>query len=58
MTMIFTTFTYGLALPILWPITLIGVINMYICERLQFAYFYQRPPMIGNVLNDKALGVL
>ena len=31
---------------------------MYICERLQFAYFYKRPPMLGNDLNENGLKVL
>ena len=56
--MVFVTFTYGLVLPILFPIALVGLINMYICERLQFAYFYKKPPMMGNELNDIGLSVL
>jgi len=50
------TFTYGLCLPALFPITLVGLINLYIIDKLQFAYFYKRPPMIGNALNDRGLG--
>ena len=30
---VFVAFTYGLALPLLFPICLIGLINMYITER-------------------------
>jgi len=52
---VYITFTYGLILPILWPITLIHVFNLYVVERLQFAYFYIRPPMIGNTLNEIGL---
>jgi len=51
-------FTYGLALPILWPITLFGLINLYICEKLQFAYFYKQPETFGNELNKIGLGML
>ena len=56
--MIFVTFTYGIALPILFPICLVGMINMYITERILFAFFYKKPPMIGNVLSAKGLTVL
>ena len=34
------------------------MVNMYICERIQFVYFYKRPPMIGNDLNEQGLKVL
>ena len=34
LTMVFVSFTYGLALPILFPIALFGVFNMYIMEKL------------------------
>ena len=58
LTQVFVTFTYGLVLPLLFPITLMGMCNMYICERFQFAYFYKRPPMIGNSLNAIGLSTL
>jgi hypothetical protein len=32
--MVFVSFTFGLALPILFPIALFGVFNMYIMEKL------------------------
>ena len=38
---VFVCFTHGLALPLLFPITLFGMLNLYIVERLQFAYFYR-----------------
>ena len=57
LTLVFVTFTYGLALPALFPITLVGLINLYIIDRLQFAYFYRRPPMIGNDLNNTGLSI-
>lgn len=49
--MVFVTFTHGLAIPLLFPITLVGVTNIYICERISFAYLYRRPPMFDNFLN-------
>jgi len=55
---IYVCFTYGIAMPVLFPITLFAIFNMYVCERIQFAYFYKRPPLFGNTLNDKGLSVL
>lgn len=58
MNIIFVTFMYGLAMPILFPIALLGIFNMYVTERYSFAYVYRKPPMIGNRLNESALNVL
>ena len=41
MNQVFVSFTHGLAIPLLFPIALLGIINMYVAERLQFAYFYK-----------------
>jgi hypothetical protein len=37
---IFVTFTYGLALPLLFISTFITLINVYITETILFAYYY------------------
>jgi hypothetical protein len=55
---IFVTFTFGLALPILFPITFFTMINMYVSERYLFAYYYRKPPMFGMNMNDGALKIL
>ena len=47
----FVSFTYGLVLPIMFPIALVAFINLYIVERYQFAYTYRKPPIMGNDLN-------
>ena len=44
---IFVTFTYGLAMPILFVITFFTLINVYITETILFAYYYQKPPVYG-----------
>lgn len=44
MNLIFVAFTYGLAIPMLFPITMFGIFNMYVCERLMMAYYYRQPP--------------
>jgi hypothetical protein len=55
---IFVCFTYGLALPILFPITLFTLVNMYVSERFLFAYYYRKPPIFGGAFNDGALKIL
>ena len=42
----------------LFPIALFGIFNIYVIERLQFAYFYREPPTFDNKLNDRALKLL
>ena len=56
--LIYVTFAFGIGIPMLFPICCIGIVVMYICERLQFAWFYKKPPMMGNVLNENSLGIL
>ena len=58
MNSIFITFSFGLVIPILFPITLFTLVNFYITERYSFAYVYRKPPMFGNRLNDAALSIL
>ena len=55
---IYVCFTYGLALPILFPITLLSMINMYISERYLFAYYYRKPPLYGPAMQNGALRIL
>lgn len=52
---VWVTFTYGIALPTLFPICLLGLFNMYVAEKLMFAYFYKQPPMYDNKLNRRTI---
>ena len=58
MNFVFVSFTYGLIMPVLFPITLLALVNLYVVERYQFAYLYRKPPIMGNDLNKKALDVM
>lgn len=58
MNQVFVVFTYGISMPILFPCLTASLINMYICERLQFAFLYRKPPLFDNSLNDLALKCL
>ena len=55
---VFSTFTHGLALPILFPIAAFSMFNFYICEKYLFAYFYRKPPLFDNKMNERALTLL
>lgn len=55
---ILTTFMYGLALPVMFPIAALTFINIYVVEKLCIAYWYQKPPMYGVELNKAALGFM
>lgn len=55
MMMLFTTFVHGIALPLLFPITAFAMINVYITEKLLFAYIYKKPLMYGDSLNNGTL---
>lgn len=55
---IFVTFTYGLAVPLLFPIACLFFVVSYIVERLALAYSYRRPPMFDDVLNKSAIETL
>ena len=50
MTQIYISFMYGMIMPILFPMTLFGIINMYFVERLLLAYYYKQPPKYDEKL--------
>ena len=52
---VYIAFAYGLFVPFLFITSTIGVINMYIVERLCMYYFYQYPPSYDDKLSRKAL---
>lgn len=56
--LVWITFFFGAGQPILFPITLGGLIVQYISERLRMAYSYQKPPMYDSRLTSKTLSYL
>lgn len=58
MNITFVTFMYGLALPLLFPIALIAFIVLYTTEKLAITYFYRKPPMYDEKMNEAAIGIL
>jgi hypothetical protein len=55
---IYTTFLYGLFMPILFIVCFIGLFNMQLVDNLALTYYYQKPPMYDGALNDKAYNIL
>ena len=52
---VFVSFMYGMFIPILFPITLFGIFNMYVVERLCLAYYFRQPPLYDAKLNLAAI---
>ena len=51
---IFVTFTFGIALPILFPITLFYLMNIYVVERICLAYYFKQPPLYDDRLSKSS----
>jgi hypothetical protein len=49
---------YGLALPLLFPIALLAFFVLYVTEKLTITYYYKKPPMYDEKMNEAALGIL
>lgn len=55
---VFVTFTYGIAYPILFPIACLFMLNTYIADKIQLAKFYRKPPLYDDRLIKSAYGYL
>jgi len=49
---------YGMFMPVMFFTTLIGLVNIYIVDRLCLAYYYRKPPAYDAKLNLRAIGIL
>lgn len=56
--LVFVTFMYGLAVPLLFPITFLFFAVSYIIERVCLAYSYRLPPSFDDSLNKSALYIM
>lgn len=52
---VFVTFMYGLAMPLLFPIAFLFFLIFYIVDRLLITYYYKKPPQYDDKLNKAAL---
>jgi hypothetical protein len=55
MNSVFVCFMYGLAIPLLFPICLLGFTVLYTVEKLMITYFFRKPPMFDEKLNSSAI---
>lgn len=58
LTQIYISFAYGMFIPILFPITAFGILNMYLVEKFTLLYFYRKPPMYDDKLQNDATRVM
>jgi hypothetical protein len=49
---------FGLFLPFLFPLTLIGIFSKYFVEKLAITYYYRQPPMYNHKLSEEAIKIL
>jgi len=54
----FVTFMYGLAIPLLFPIAFTYFVVLYIVEKLCLTYYFKKPPMYDEKLNESVIGTL
>jgi hypothetical protein len=55
---VYVSMMYGIALPILFPITALTLFNLWFCERIVVSYYAKLPPALDDTLTTNALGVL
>jgi len=55
MNSVFVCFMYGIAIPMLFPICLLGFTILYTVEKLMITYFFRKPPMFDEKLNSSAI---
>lgn len=55
---VFVTFTFGVGLPILFPIGFLSISLLYITERLMIVYSYRRPIMFSTKTNRRAYSLM
>lgn len=55
---VFVTFTFGVGLPILFPIGFMSISLLYVTERLMIVYSYRRPIMFSTKTNRRAYSLM
>lgn len=55
---VYISLVYGFALPILFPITLVAMVNVYVTDKIALAYFYKAPPNYDKKMTTRAIQVL
>eukprot|EP00117_Sycon_ciliatum_P041124 scpid37102/ scgid30137/ len=55
MNVLFVCFMYGLAIPALFPISLLAFTVLYLVEKYTITYFFRKPPMFDEKLNESSI---
>lgn len=55
---VFVCMMYGLAMPVLFPIGCVFLINSFICERVQLAYIVRCPPQMGDTMINQFIQIV
>ena len=55
---IFLSFAYGLIYPIIFPITLLALLNIYFTNKIAIVYVYRAPPVYDDKITARALKML
>lgn len=55
---VLVSMSFGVGLPLLFPIVLFNLILQYILDRLLTVYLYRQPPMFDVELTETALNIL
>jgi hypothetical protein len=55
---VYVSMMYGIAMPILFPITAFNLFNLWLCERIIIVNYSKLPPAIDDTLTMNALSVL
>lgn len=55
---IFVTFMYGLAMPLLFPICFLFLMVFYFFDKLLITYFFKKPPMYDDKINRNVISIL
>lgn len=55
---VFVCMMYGIAMPILFPIGCIYLINCYVCEKLQLAFIVPCPPQMGDTMVNQVIEII
>ena len=55
---VYVAMTYGLGIPILFPLAAVTLLNQRICEKITVAYNVRQPPAMDDTLSKKALQLI
>ena len=55
---VYVAMTYGLGIPILFPLAAVTLLNQTICEKITVAYNVRQPQAMDDTLSKKALQLI